>query len=375
MKRTENLTPFIVMDIVKRASAIEDCIHFEVGQPDISPSSGVLDSMRSAVDAGQFPYTESLGILPLREKISEFYQKHYGVDVDPSRIMLTVGTSGAFLIAYSVLLDLGERLAFTDPGYPCYKNYSYVLGIDPVMVPVDAKTEYQMTPELLQQYDNIKGVQISSPSNPTGNIYEKSNLERLIKHCGDNNISFISDEIYHGLTYGDKRENTALEFSDDVIVINGFSKYFCMPGARLGWMIMPEKLVRSAEIVMQNLFISAPTISQLGCVSAFDYEFLADYRDEYEKRRDYLYNELKNIFKIDVLPEGAFYIWADMSEYSDDCYAFAMELLEKAHVAVTPGVDFGVNNTKKYIRFAYTRNIEHMKIGVERIKEYLKNRG
>ena len=147
-----------------------------------------------------------------------------------------------------------------------------------------------------------------------------------------------------------------------------------MPGARLGWMIMPEKLVRSAEIVMQNLFISAPTVSQMGCVSAFDYEFLADYRDEYEKRRDFLYNELKDIFKIDVLPEGAFYIWADMSEYSDDCYDFAMELLENAHVAVTPGVDFGVNNTKKYIRFAYTRNIDHMAEGIKRIKEYLKNR-
>ncbi len=200
-------------------------------------------------------------------------------------------------------------------------------------------------------------------------------MERLVDYCRANEISFISDEIYHGLAYGDKRENTALEFSDDAIVINGFfSKYFCMPGARLGWMIMPEKLVRSAEIVMQNLFISAPTVSQLGCVSAFDYEFLADYRDEYEKRRDFLYKELKDIFKIDVLPEGAFYIWADMSEYSDDCYAFAMELLENAHVAVTPGVDFGVNNTEKYIRFAYTRNIDHMAEGIRRIKEYLKNR-
>lgn len=374
MKRTENLTPFIVMDIMKKALEYEDCIHFEVGQPDICPSEGVLSSMKEALDIGQFPYTEAKGLRQLREKISEYYKKIYGVDVNPDRILLTVGTSGAFLIAYSIMLDIGEKLAFTDPGYPCYKNYSYVLGVDPVMIPVGAETEYQMTPEMLAEYEDVKAVQISSPSNPTGNVYDKDNLARLISYCNEKGIGFISDELYHGLVYGEKSEHTALEFSDDVIVINGFSKYFCMPGARLGWMIIPEKLVRTAEIVMQNLFISAPTVSQLGCVDAFDYTFLASYKAEYEKRRDFLYNELKGIFKIDVLPEGAFYIWADISEYSDDCYSFAMELMENAHVAVTPGIDFGVNQTKKYIRFAYTRNIEHMAEGVKRIKNYLKNR-
>jgi len=374
MKRTENLTPFIVMDILQRANEIGDCIHFEVGQPDMAPSSGVLDGMRSALEDGQFPYTPAKGIMPLREEISKFYKHHYGVDVAPERVMLTVGTSGAFLIAYSVMVDLGERLAFTDPGYPCYKNYSNVLGIDPVMMPVGAETNYQMTAEMLSKETDIKAVQISSPCNPTGNIYSKENLSELISYCNKKDIGFISDEIYHGLVYGDNKENTALEFSDDVVVINGFSKYFCMPGARLGWMILPEKLIRPAEIVMQNLFISAPTMSQLGCVKAFDYDFLADYKAEYEKRRDFLYNELKEMFKIDVMPDGAFYIWADVSEYSDDCYKFAFELLENAHVAVTPGVDFGVNDTNKYLRFAYTRNIDHMAEGIRRLKEYLKNR-
>jgi len=231
-----------------------------------------------------------------------------------------------------------------------------------------------MTSDMLKKHDNVKAVQISSPSNPTGNLYDRENMQELVSYCKDNSIGFISDEIYHGLTYGEKGESTALEFSDDAIVINGFSKYFCMPGARLGWMILPERLVRSAEIVMQNLIISAPTMSQIGCINAFDYNFLRDYRAEYEKRRDYLYKELKEIFKIDVMPEGAFYIWADMSEYSDDCYEFALELLENAHVAVTPGVDFGTNNTKKYIRFAYTRNMEHMAEGIRRLKEYLRNR-
>ncbi|PLX71358.1 MAG: aminotransferase [Denitrovibrio sp.] len=374
MKRTEKMTPFIVMDIMKKSLEYEDCIHFEVGQPDICPSDGVLNAMKKALDVGQFPYTEAKGIRQLRENISGFYKNFYSVDVDPDRILLTVGTSGAFLIAYSIMLDIGEKLAFTDPGYPCYKNYSYLLGIDPVMIPVSADTDYQMTPEMLALHKDVKAVQISSPANPMGNVYEKNNLKELVSYCNKKDIGFISDEIYHGLVYGDRREHTALEFSDDVIVINGFSKYFCMPGARLGWMIMPEKLVRSAEIVMQNLYISAPTVSQLGCVEAFDYDFLADYKAEYEKRRNFLYSQLKDIFKIDVLPEGAFYIWADISDYSDDCYSFAMELMENAHVAVTPGVDFGVNQTGRYIRFAYTRSIEHMAEGVKRIKDYLKNR-
>ncbi|ADD66919.1 aminotransferase class I and II [Denitrovibrio acetiphilus DSM 12809] len=374
MKRTENLTPFIVMDILQRANEIGDCIHFEVGQPDMAPSGGVLDGMREALDDGQFPYTPAKGIMPLREKISDFYKQYYRVQVSPERVMLTVGTSGAFLIAYSILVDIGEKLAFTDPGYPCYKNYSYVLGIDPVMIPVGAETNYQMTAGMLAEHENVKAVQISSPCNPTGNLYGKENLLGLIEYCKSKDIGFISDEIYHGLVYSGVKEHTALEFSDDAIVINGFSKYFCMPGARLGWMILPEKLVRPAEVVMQNLFISAPTMSQIGCVHAFDYKFLEDYKAEYEKRRDFLYNELKSIFKIDVVPEGAFYIWADISEYSDDCYNFALELLENARIAVTPGVDFGRNNTGKYIRFAYTRNIEHMAEGIRRLKEYLKQR-
>lgn len=374
MKRTERLTPFIVMDIVKKAQQIEGCIHFEVGQPDITPCEGTIESMKCAVEDAQFPYTESLGIRPLREKIADFYETKYGVKISPDRIMLTVGTSGAFLVAYSILLDMGEKLAFTDPGYPCYKNFSYILDIDPVMIPVDSSTRYQMTPQMLEKYNDIKAIQISSPSNPTGNIYSSQNLKELISYCKKNDIAFISDEIYHGLVYGEEAESTALQFSDDVIVINGFSKYFCMPGARLGWLILPEKLVRPAEIVMQNLLISAPTVSQKGAMGAFDYQFLEDYKDEYEKRRDFLYNELKDIFKIDILPEGAFYIWADISKYSNDSYGFAMELLENAGVAVTPGVDFGSNNTSNFIRFAYTRNIEHMAEGVKRIREYLKQR-
>jgi len=372
MDRLEKVTPFIVMDIVKKALEKEDAIHFEVGQPDIQPSEKVIEEMKKAVEARQFPYTESLGILPLRQKISEFYKNKYDLDVDPGRIMITAGTSGAFLIAYSILLNSGEKLAFSDPGYPCYKNFSYVLDINPEMIPVDKTTGYMITPEMLETRENIKALQISSPANPTGNIYDADSLKKLVEYCDEKNIYFISDEIYHGLVYGKEKEHSALEFSDKAIIINGFSKYFCMPGARLGWMILPPQMVRRAEIVMQNLFISATTVSQLGAMGAFDYAFLEEYRDEYEKRKNFLYNELKNIFPIDVNPDGAFYIWADVSKYSDDCYDFCMKLLEETGVAVTPGIDFGNNNTRKYIRFAYTRNIEHMAEGIKRIKKYLK---
>ena len=372
MKRLEKVSPFIVMDIMKKANQVKDAIHFEVGQPDISPSEKVIEKLHEAIDVKQFPYTESFGLYELREKISKHYKKMYSIDISPDRIMLTVGTSGAFLIAYTLLIDNGENLALSDPSYPCYKNFSYLLNINPLLIPVDKSTKYQLTPDLLKKYKDVKAVQISSPSNPTGYLYDNDNLEDLIKYCDSNNIHFISDEIYHGLTYTDKPEKTALEFSDNVIVINGFSKYFCMPGIRLGWIILPENLMRKAEIIMQNLFICAPIISQAGALGAFDYEFLEDYRLEYKKRRDFLYEGLKDIFDIESKPEGAFYIWANIEKYSDNCLEFANELLEKTGVAVTPGTDFGFNGTNKYIRFAYTRNINHMAEGVKRLKNYLK---
>jgi aspartate/methionine/tyrosine aminotransferase len=374
MKRLENVSPFIVMDIMKKANQIKNSIHFEVGQPDINPSENVIKKLHEAVDTKQFPYTESFGIYELRKKISEHYKKMYNYDLNPERVLLTVGTSGAFLIAYSLLLDNGETLALSDPSYPCYKNFSYLLNIKPRLIPVDKNTKYQLTPDLLQKYKDIKAVQISSPSNPTGYLYDNDNLRDLTDYCNSNNIYFISDEIYHGLTYSDKTEKTVLEFSDNAIVINGFSKYFCLPGIRLGWIILPEELMRKAEIIMQNLFICAPIISQIGALGAFDYTFLKNYKEEYRKRRDFLYNELKDIFEIEAKPEGAFYIWANIEKYSNNCLDFANELLENIGVAVTPGMDFGNNNTEKYIRFAYTRNIQHMGEGVERLKKYLKHK-
>ncbi|WP_456426800.1 pyridoxal phosphate-dependent aminotransferase [Desulfurobacterium sp.] len=370
MKRLDGVSSFIVMDIVREAGRYGDTIHFEVGQPDLQPPPQVWEETERAIKDGKNGYIESLGLLPLREKIAEFYHRKYGIDISPSRIAVTPGTSGAFLVAYSILLDFGEKILLTDPSYPCYKNFAKVLGIDPVFVPVNKSTNYQLTPDMLEENSNVKAVHIPSPSNPTGNVYEKENLKKLIETADEKNIWFISDEIYHGLVY-DKEEHTALEFSDRAIVISGFSKYFCMPGFRLGWIILPENLMRKAEIILQNFFISAPTISQYAALGAFDYQYLSKVTETFRKRRNYLLNALSPLFDIDAKPEGAFYIWANISKYGKNSFEFAKELLENIHVAVTPGVDFGKNGTENYIRFAYTRNINHLAEGVERLKSYL----
>jgi aspartate/methionine/tyrosine aminotransferase len=358
------------MDIVREANKFDDTIHFEIGEPDTEPPPLVWEYTEKAIKDKLNYYTQSLGLPELREKIAQFYWDKYKVNISPSRIAITIGTSGAFLVAYLILLNSGERIALTDPSYPCYKNFSYMLDIDPILIPIDKSTNYQLTADKLKEYKNIKAVQISSPSNPTGNIYKKDVLNELISYCEENNIYFISDEIYHGLVYEDK-EHTALEFSENAIVINGFSKYFSMPGFRLGWIILPENLIRKAEIVMQNVFISPPTLSQYGALGAFDYEHLEKNRKIYQKRRDFLYKELSELFDIDAKPEGAFYIWANISKYSNNSYEFCKQILNDIHVAITPGVDFGTNKTNEYIRFAYTKNIEHMKEGIKRLKEYL----
>ena len=367
--RYENISSFIVMDIVREAQKYEDTIHFEIGQPDLNPSPKVKKALRKAVENDKFSYTESLGLIDLRNKISIMYKENYNVDVNPSRILLTPGTSGAFLVAYTLTLKYKQSLGLSDPSYPCYKNFANMLDINPCFMNIDKSTNYELTVNHLEKED-IQALQISSPSNPTGNLYSKKNLEEIITYCKNKKISFISDELYHGLTY-EENAHTALEFSDDVFVINGFSKYYCMPGMRLGWIIVPKNLSREAEKIAQNIFISAPTLSQYAALEAFDKEYLDEIKNTFKERRDYLYDELSDIFEIDAKPDGAFYLWANISKYSDDSFAFAKELLENIHVATTPGIDFGSNKTNQYIRFAYTRDIKHMQEGIKRLKEYL----
>jgi len=370
--RYSKMCSFRVMDLVREAAKYEDTIHFEVGQPDLPPSPGVKTALKEAIEQDAFSYTESLGLLELREKIAEHYRKEYGVEVDPGRILLTPGTSIAFLVAYLLTLRHGEVLGMSDPSYPCYKNFAHMVDVEPLFMPIGAEDGYQLTPTHLEGH-TMQALHISSPSNPTGTIYSRENLSALIQYCQEKDIAFISDELYHGLVY-DSKVATALEFSDEVIVINGFSKYFCMPGIRLGWMILPEKWVRPAEIIAQNLYISAPTLSQYAALRAFDYPHLTKTREVFRARRDYLYEALSPYFKIDARPDGAFYLWCDVSEYTDDAVAFSEELLREIHIAVTPGIDFGTHDTNHYLRFSYTRSITHMREGVERLVSYLARR-
>lgn len=371
MQRLEHFTSFLVMDIVRQARSLPDAIHFEIGEPDVAPAPAVMQAIAAAALDNRVGYTESLGLRALREKIADFYKQRYRVIVDPEQIVLTPGTSGAFLVAYAILLNAGDKVLFSDPAYPCYKNFAYALDLEPVFVPVDASSHYQLTRAHLQTQQDVRAVQISSPANPIGNLYRPEVLKDLIACCAERNAWFVSDEIYHGLVY-DAPEHTALEFSSQAIVINGFSKSFSLPGLRLGWLILPPELVRKAEMVMQNLFIAAPTLSQYGALAAFDETYLTQVRETYRERRDYLYQALGELFRIDAKPEGAFYIWADVSAYTDDSTAFAAQLLQECGVAVTPGVDFGRHQTKRYIRFAYTRELAHLQEGVERLRRFLK---
>ena len=368
--RHEKVTPFYVMDIAKEAAKYEDAIHFEIGQPDLPPSPKVSEAIKTAVDSGHFGYTDSRGLKALREKITEHYKEQYGVVISADQVFITPGTSGAFMVAYMLVLESDGRLALSDPSYPCYKNFAYLLALQPEFIPVSKESDFKITPGAMS---NIEAdvLQISSPSNPVGNLYSAEELMALSEYCSSEGITLISDELYHGLVY-DGKAHTALEFSDDAIVINGFSKYYCMPGMRVGWMIVPPKWIKTAEAIVQNLFISAPTLSQYAALEAFDATYLKKVQTTFKQRRDYLYGELKEIFDIPVKPEGAFYIWADISRYSNDSFTFARELLENAHIAVTPGFDFGSNQTERFVRFAYARDMEHLKEGVQRLKAYLK---
>lgn len=372
--RCKEMSSFIVMDIVKEAEKFDDSIHFEIGQPDLPPSPNVKKALHVSIDENRFSYTQSHGLIALREKIAAHYATTYGVHVDIDQIFLTPGTSGAFMIAYALTLQSGATLGLSDPSYPCYKNFAHLLDIKPLFMPIGKEDDFELHVNDLAPHQ-LDALQISSPANPTGNIYSQENLKALVSYCEAHNIAFISDELYHGLTY-EKEANCALEFgAKNVFVINGFSKYYCMPGQRLGWVIVPKAQVRHAEIVAQNLFISAPTLSQYGALEAFDEAYLKSIKAEFKARRDFLYTELSTLFEIDAKPEGAFYIWANISKYSHDSFAFAKELLENIHVATTPGIDFGSNGTSHYLRFAYTRNIEHMREGVQRLKNYLNTKG
>ncbi len=377
-KRNESITSFIVMEILEKAHRLEregrDIIHLEIGEPDFDTPKPIVEAGIKALKEGKTHYTPSLGIPELREKIAAFYYSYYGVEISPERVVVTSGTSGAFLLIMAAILDIGDELIFTDPGYPCYPNFARAFDATPVFVPVYEEENFEVSPERLKSAlsSRTKAILIASPANPTGTLTRPEVLKEAIEMAP----FFISDEIYHGLVYEGK-EHTALEFSNDVIVINGFSKLFAMTGWRLGWLIVPEKLLKTVHKLAQNLFICPSSIAQYAALAAFEesWSYVLEMKKKYDERRKVIVEGLRNLgFGIKSTPAGAFYVFANISRFSNDSFKFAHKILDEAGVAVTPGVDFGSNKTNHYIRFSYANSLKNIKEALRRLEEFLEER-
>lgn len=374
------IQPFHVMALLARARELEatgrSVIHMEIGEPDFVTPQPLIDAGIRALQDGRTHYTPAAGLWTLREKIAGFYQTRYGLAVEPERIVITPGASAALQLVLAVLVNTGDHVLLADPGYPCNRNFVHLLNGEPVAVPVDAASRYQPVPQQVSDCwtDQTRALLVASPSNPTGTLLDDNTLREYHNITGRNGGSLIVDEIYHGLTYEGPAQ-TALAVSDDIFVINSFSKYFGMTGWRLGWLIAPREVIPDIEKLAQNLFLAAPTLAQYAALMAFDDEVIAILdarRDEFRLRRDYLLPALRDIgFEIPVTPAGAFYLYADCSRFTDDSYSFAERLLEEAGVAVTPGIDFGRNQPESHVRFAYTTSLENLQEGVRRLAEKL----
>ena len=378
--RMQWIQPFHVMALLARARELEaqgrSIIHMEIGEPDFVTPQPVIDAGIRALQDGYTHYTPAVGLQALRERIAEFYLQRYNVNVEPRRVVITPGASAALQLAMAVLVNPDDQVLMADPGYPCNRNFVYLLNGQPLGIPVTAASAYQPTPQLVREYwtEAVTALLVASPSNPTGTLLGENSLREFHAIAATQGGSLIVDEIYHGLVY-DEQATTALAVSDDIFVVNSFSKYFGMTGWRLGWLIAPDEYVADIDKLAQNLFLAAPTIAQHAALKAFDEEsinILESRRLEFQQRRDYLLPALRDLgFEIVVIPEGAFYLYANCSRFTDDSYSFASRLLEEAGVAMTPGIDFGINQPETHVRFAYTTSLENLQEGVRRLQEYL----
>jgi aspartate/methionine/tyrosine aminotransferase len=374
------IAPFHVMELMARARALEvkgrSIIHMEVGEPDFTTAGPVLAAAQQTLSGGQIGYTVATGIPELRHAIAGYYRTRYGVSVPMERILVTPGASGALQLATALLIDPGDQVLMADPGYPCNRHFVRLLEGEPVGIPVAADTAYQLSADLVERYwsERTVGVLLASPSNPTGTLVDRGALEAILAIVAGRGGRLIMDEIYHGLVYGE-HPPTALAISDEAFIVNSFSKYFGMTGWRLGWLVVPEAYIRDGEKLAQNLFISPSTLAQYAALAAFTPEAIAVFearRQEFQARRDFLLPALKALgFEVPVTPEGAFYIYADCSRFSDDSYGFAMKVLEEAGVAITPGIDFGSHLADNHVRFAYTNSLENLVEGVARLGRML----
>lgn len=375
-KRAESITPFIVMEVLERAREMEakgiDIIHLEVGEPDFDIPTAVKAATRKALDEGLTHYTHSLGDPGLREAIAQHYLDAYDVPVKPDQVVVTSGTSPAMMLVFAALLEGGQEVIISDPGYACYPNFISFLGGVPVRVPVYEKDGFEFRPEAIQARisDKTKAILINSPSNPTGNLLSEGTMRSIARF----RPYIISDEIYHGLVY-EGREHSILEYTDHAFVLNGFSKLYAMTGLRLGYLIAPERFIRPIQKMQQNFFICASSLAQRAGIAALQEtsQDVAEMKRIYNERRLFMIRRLKEIgFGITIEPTGAFYVFANARHISGDSYKLAFDILEKAHVGVTPGIDFGKNG-EGYLRFSYANSMENIGEGLDRIEQYLKN--
>ncbi len=381
-KRTSEMTSFIVMDVLERANEMEregiHIIHLEVGEPDFDTPDCVKEAACKALEGGHTHYTHSLGLFELRDAICEYYHATYGVSIDPDQVIVTSGSSPAIFLVFSALLEKDDQVIISDPHYACYPNFIKFVEGQPVTIRVYEEDGFQYRPESIKEKISAKtkAIFINSPSNPTGNLLSQSRMAAIAALADMPNAPYIvSDEIYHGLVYEGK-EHSILEFTNHAFVVNGFSKAFAMTGLRLGYVIAPKPFIRPMQKLQQNFFISANAMVQQAGIAALKKagEDVAKMKKIYNKRRRFMIDRLKEIgFGITVEPTGAFYVFANAKHIAGDSYKLAFDILEKAHVGVAPGIDFG-HNGEGYLRFSYANSLENIEEGMNRLEKYLANR-
>ncbi|MBD2860013.1 pyridoxal phosphate-dependent aminotransferase [Spongiibacter sp. KMU-158] len=375
--RVADIEPFRVVEVLTRAKELaaagRDIVHMEAGEPDFATAEPIVAGARAAMERGDTYYSQAAGIPELRRAISEFYRTDYGLDVPAERIMVTPGASGALLLLSALLIEPGDGMLMTDPGYPCNRNFLRLVEGRGQLVPVGPEDRYQLTPELAAKHwqANTKGALVASPANPTGEILTAEQLKGLYELCAERSGYLIVDEIYHGLNYGVEAPSI-LSITDQAFVINSFSKYFGMTGWRLGWLVAPENAIPALERLAQNLFISMSTMGQYGALEAFSPEcraILDARRDEFARRRDFLYPALTDLgFCIPNLPAGALYLYAGIERFGMSSREFCFNMLEEHGLAITPGADFGQFRSDEHVRFAYTTGMDRLEEAVRRLQ-------
>lgn len=378
--RMADIKPFHVMALLARARELEaqgrTIVHMEIGEPDFVTPAPVIAAGIRALSSGLTRYTPAAGLPELRQAIATYYRTRYGVELSPRRVVITPGASGALQLILGTLINPGDEVLMTDPGYPCNRHFVRLFEGRAIGVPVDEATQFCLTPELVADHcsERTRAVLLASPANPTGGVMSGDDLARMAGFCRERGIHLVVDEIYHGLVYaGDAM--TALAASQDTFIVNSFSKYFGMTGWRLGWLVAPESYVPYIDRLAQNIFLAAPTLAQHAALTAFSAEnlsILEARRDEFRERRDYLVPALRDLgFLVPYTPQGAFYVYAGCGRFTDDSHAFAYRLLEEAGVAITPGRDFGRHKAAAHVRFAYTTSLANLAEGVRRIGNFV----